>query len=101
MKSLVENLDQTKEELLQRLQATITEKRGTENNKAVLANDIQQYQRDLLMKDQTINDLKQSIAQLDANLDEIQNDLDAKTEELVATKQKLERQVLEFSNVQH
>ncbi len=99
MKSLVENLDQTKEELLQRLQATINEKRGTENNKAVLTNDIQQYQRDLLMKDQTINDLKHSIAQLDANLDEIQNDLDAKTEELVATRQKLERQVLEFSNV--
>jgi prefoldin subunit 5 len=51
------------------------------------------------MKDQTINDLKHSITQLDANLDEIQNDLDAKTEELVATRQKLERQVLEFSNV--
>lgn len=43
MKSLVTNLDQTKEELLQRLQATMSEKRGTDNNKAVLVNDIQQY----------------------------------------------------------
>ena len=42
-----------------------------------------------------------SIAQLDANLDEMQNELDAKTEELVATRQKLEKQVLEFSNMQH
>ncbi len=42
-----------------------------------------------------------SIAQLDSNLDEMQNELDAKTEELVFTKQKLEKQVLEFSNIQH
>ena len=38
---------------------------------------------------------------MDSNLDEMQNELDAKTEELVATKQKLEKQVLEFSNIQH
>ena len=42
-----------------------------------------------------------SIAQLDSNLDDMQNELDAKTEELVATRQKLEKQVLEFSNIQH
>ena len=40
-----------------------------------------------------------SIAQLDSNLDDMQNELDAKTEELVATRQKLEKQVLEFSNI--
>jgi len=37
------------------------EKRGTDNNKAVLANDIQHYQRNLMLKDQSINDLKMSI----------------------------------------
>ena len=42
-----------------------------------------------------------SIAQLDSNLDEMLNELDAKTEEIVFTKQKLEKQVLEFSNIQH
>jgi hypothetical protein len=41
MRSLVENLDSTKEELLQRLQSTMSEKRGTDGDRAVLANDIQ------------------------------------------------------------
>jgi hypothetical protein len=36
-------------------------------------------------------DLKSSIAGLDASLDEMQSDLDQKTEELVACKQKLEK----------
>lgn len=79
----------------------MSEKRGTDGDRAVLANDIQQYQRNLMMKDQTINDLKMSISQLDSNLDEMQGELDQKTEELVATKQRLDKQVLDFSNVQH
>lgn len=79
----------------------MSEKRGTDGDRAVLANDIQQHQRNLMMKDQTINDLKMSIAQLDSNLDEMQGELDQKTEELVATKQRLDKQVLDFSNVQH
>ena len=40
MRSLVENLDHTKDELLQRLQQTMTTSRGGENEKAVLLNDI-------------------------------------------------------------
>ena len=99
MRSLIENLDHTKDELLQRLQQTMTNNRGGENEKAVLLNDIQVYKRDLLAKDQQINDLKQSVAMLDSNLDEMQGELDQKTEELVSVKQQLEKQVLEFSNV--
>ena len=76
MRSLVENLDQTKDELLQRLQSSMTDKRGGESEKAVLLNDIQSYKRDLLTKDQQINDLKQSVAMLDSNLDEMQAELD-------------------------
>ena len=87
MRSLVENLDQTKDELLQRLQSTMTDKRGGESEKAVLMDDIQSYKRDLLTKDQQINDLKQSVAMLDSNLDEMQAELDQKTEELVGVKQ--------------
>jgi hypothetical protein len=45
----------------------------------------------LLAKDQEIMDLKCSIAGLDASLDEMQQDLDTKTEELVECKQKLEK----------
>lgn len=58
MRSLVENLDHTKDELLQRLQQTVTTSRGGENEKAVLLNDIQTYKRELLAKDQQISDLK-------------------------------------------
>ena len=87
MRSLIENLDHTKDELLQRLQTTMTNNRGGENEKAVLLNDIQVYKRDLLAKDQQINDLKQSVAMLDSNLDEMQGELDQKTEELVSVKQ--------------
>lgn len=71
MRSLVENLDHTKDELLQRLQQTMTTSRGGENEKAVLLNDIQSYKRELLAKDQQMSDLKQSVAMLDGNLDEI------------------------------
>ena len=46
-------------------------------------NDIENYQRDLMAKDQLISDLKQSVAQLDSNLDDMQNELDNKTEEVV------------------
>lgn len=41
------------------------------SDKAILQNDIANYKRDLLAKDQEIIDLKQSIASLDANLDEM------------------------------
>ena len=64
----------------------MTTSRGGENEKAVLLNDIQTYKRELLAKDQQINDLKQSVAMLDSNLDEMQGDLDQKTEELVQVK---------------
>ena len=101
MRSLVENLDHTKDELLQRLQQTMTTNRGGESEKAVLMNDIQSYKREILAKEQQITDLKESVAMLDGNLDEVQNELDAKTEELVASKQQLEKQCLDFSNVQH
>lgn len=54
-----------------------------------------------MAKDQEIIDLKHSIASLDANLDEMQGELDAKTEEVQMYRQKLEKQTVEFSNMQH
>ena len=86
MKSLVENLDQNKEELIKRLQNASKDKNEEVSDKAILQNDISNYKRDLMVKDQVINDLKQSIAGLDASLDEMQSDLDNKTEELVLCK---------------
>lgn len=101
LRSLVENLDSTKDELLAKLQSAMVEKRGGDGEKAVLVNDIQTYKRELLAKDQTINDLKQSIAMLDQNLDEMQTELDGKTEELSQARIQFEKQCLEFGNVQH
>lgn len=66
-------------------------KRGGESEKAVLVNDIQTYKKELLSKEQQVNDLKASIAMLDSNLDEMQTELDQKTEELVNTRQQMEK----------
>lgn len=38
---------------------------------------------------------------LDSNLDDMQSELDQKTEELSAAKLQLEKQTLDFSNLQH
>ena len=86
LKSLVENLDQNKEELIKRLQNATQDKKDEVSDKAILQNDVSNYKREMMAKDQEIIDLKQSIAGLDANLDEMQSDLDAKTEELVQCK---------------
>jgi len=98
---LVENLDQNKEELIKRLQAASQNNKGEISDKAILQNDIANYKRDLLAKDQEIIDLKHSLSSLDADIDDIQSELDNKTQELHETRQKLEKQVVEFSNMQH
>jgi chromosome segregation ATPase len=86
MRSLLDNLEQTKDELLNRLQASNSDKRSGETEKAVLKNDRAAVQRDLMLKDQIITDLKSNIQQLDVALDEAQAELDLKTEELAAIK---------------
>lgn len=53
------------------------------------------------MKEQEIQDLRRSIESLDSTIDEMQNDLDLKTEELSQTRTQLEKQVREFGNIQH
>ena len=69
LKSLVESLDQNKEELIKRLQAQAQNTKTEVSDKAILQNDIANYKRDLLTKDQEVIDLKHSIAALDANID--------------------------------
>jgi uncharacterized protein YoxC len=86
MRSLVENLDSTKEELLKRLQNSTKETQDELSDKAILANDLQNYKHIISEREQQINDLKQSVGQLDSQLDDMQMDLDSKTEELQKTK---------------
>lgn len=51
LKSLVENLDQNKEELIKRLQNATSDKRGEISDKAILQNDIGNYKREIISKD--------------------------------------------------
>jgi chromosome segregation ATPase len=53
-----------------------------EQDKAVLLSDVQSYKRELMHREQEIADLRRSIESLDASRDEVQSELDAKTEEL-------------------
>lgn len=101
MRALVDNLDHTKEELIRRLQSTSQEKMTEEHTTAVLNSDLQTYKRELLLKEQEIADLRRSIEQLDAAKDEIQGELDAKTEEVGEVRAQMDRQMREFTQMQH
>ena len=48
---MIESLDQTKEELVRRLQNTNSEKVSEEQDKAVILNDLQNYKRELMLRD--------------------------------------------------
>lgn len=101
MQALLESLEHTKGDLVRRLQGVNTEKMSEEQEKQLLLNDVQTYKRELLLKEQELNDLRRSVEQLDASKDELQSELDAKTEELAAARSQLDKQAREFSNVQH
>jgi chromosome segregation ATPase len=86
LRALVESLDSTKEELVKRLQSTNQEKVTECQDKALLLADIQTYKRELLLKEQELADLRRSVEQIDGAKDELQQELDAKTEELVVAR---------------
>ena len=68
----MESLDQTKEELVKRLQSTAHEHHTETQSNAVLLSDVQTYKRELLLREQELADLRRSIEQLDAARDEVQ-----------------------------
>jgi chromosome segregation ATPase len=55
----------------------------------------------LLLREQEIVDLRRSIEQLDAAKDELQGELDAKTEEVAEVRALMDRQAREFTQMQH
>jgi len=69
LKALVQSLDETKEELVKRLQATTQEKQTEESDRQMLYGDIQSYKKQLQMKDAEVADLKKTIEQLDRQID--------------------------------
>jgi chromosome segregation ATPase len=62
---------------------------------------LQTYKREMLLKDQEITDLRRSIEQLDAAKDELQGELDAKTEEVAEVRAQMDRQMREYTHMQH
>lgn len=79
------------------MQSTNQEKISEEHTTAVLNSDLQTYKRELMMKDQEITDLRRSIEQLDAAKDELQGELDSKTEEVAEVRAQMERQMREYT----
>lgn len=71
LQSLVENLDQSKTELMKRLSSTNNEKQAESQDKAVLLKDIENYKHQLMGKEQEILDLRRSIETLDASMDDL------------------------------
>jgi uncharacterized protein YlxW (UPF0749 family) len=60
-------------------------------DKAVLLSDIQQYKGELVVREQEIQDLRKSIESPDRSLNDLQQELDVKTEELANAKIMLEK----------
>lgn len=68
---MLSNLDQTREQLVQRLQSTNKEKSAEEQDKAIILQDVQSYKLQLQQRDQEIVDLRKSIEALDSNIDDL------------------------------
>jgi chromosome segregation ATPase len=82
LKSLVSNLDKTKEELVERIkQNTQTQKLDAKEKEQFLI-DTDGLKKDTIAKDREISALKQSLKELDQRNDQLQAHLDTRTEEL-------------------
>ena len=79
---MISSLDHTKDELIKRLTAAEKEKHTEASDKAVLSQDVQQIKHITLLKDNEIQDLRNTVAQLDAQIDSLQNEIDQQAEEL-------------------
>jgi arsenate reductase-like glutaredoxin family protein len=61
MAALLESLEQTKGDLVRRLQGVNSEKLSEEQDKHLLLNDVQTYRRELLLKETELADLRRSL----------------------------------------
>lgn len=64
-----------------------------------MQNDLELHRKQILDKETQIQELKASVTMLDNKLDELQNDLDIKTEENHSLKEAIDKQTKEFANV--
>jgi chromosome segregation ATPase len=69
--TLCESLDQSKEELMNKLQNWNQEKRHEESSRGELLQEIQNLKKVINVKETEISDLKSSIKKLDSHIDQL------------------------------
>ena len=94
LKGLCANLDNTKEELVERLKGVNQTRRMDESEKQDLMNEIQNLKKDILGKDQHTGNLNISLQEMDSRIDKMQSLLDVKTEELQDIRRKMSVKVI-------
>jgi len=81
LKTLVENLDSTNNELIEHVKNTTSGKKSEETEKMALIQQVEHLKGELSMKEGELTALKNNMQQLDSTMDKLQTELDAKTEE--------------------
>jgi len=99
--SLIQTLERSKDDLIQKLQNTNKEKNYEERDRAAMLVDIGNLKKILVEKEAEIDDLKSSLRELDQNNDILRNQLDQRTEELYETQEALQTQNAENSVSKH
>ena len=97
LKTLLNNYESTKSELVSKLQSISKEKVSEERDNTDLHAELKHLKAEILTKDQEIEDQRRSIIDLDQRYDSLVHQLDMKTEELSRTQQNLEFQHSEFA----
>lgn len=92
LESLIQTLERSKEDLIQKFQNVNKERNNDERDKSMLVTEIGTLKKTLVEKEAEINDMRTSIIELDQRNDMLQSQLDYKTEELYQTQNALEVQ---------
>lgn len=97
LQSLIQTLERSKEDLIQKLQNTNKERNNNERDKASLVTEISQLKQQIVQKVAEIEEMRSSIIELDQRNDMLQSQLDYKTEELYQTQNALESQNKDYT----
>ena len=92
LKKLLNGLDSAKEDLLKRLESTMSEKQMGSNERQSLFQQIEGLKGEVAAKVKEVQTLHAQLLKLDARMDSMQNELDLKTEQLETARAKLAQQ---------
>ena len=95
--SLIKTLERSKEDLIDRLQNTNKEKNHEERDRTLLITEIGKLKQLMVEKEQAIQEMRSNIIEYDKRCDNLQSQLDFKTEELYETQNALHIQNAEYT----